>query len=721
MRLSREQYLEKVYAGVLGKIIGVYMGRPVEGWTYDRIARELGEIRTYVNERLGLPLVVTDDDISGTFTFIRALEDYGYPRDIAPAQVGQTWLNYLVEEKTILWWGGRGNSTEHTAYLNLKEGIAAPASGSTARNGPTTANQIGAMIFVDAWAMVSPGDPEGAASRARAAASVSHDDEALNAAAFLAAMEAAAFELSDIDELVGIGLARLPADSAVARLVGELLSLREREADWRVARVWLDEAHGYHRYPGSCHVLPNFGLILLSLLYGGGDFRKSMTIVNSSGWDTDCNAANLGCLLGIRGGLRAIESCPDLRFPPRDLMYIASADGGRAITDAAREALSIAAAGFRLEGATLELPKGGARFSFAFPGALHGFRAVDAEGPEGGTCLATVAADRGTALEIRFPGGGKPRAIAAPVFIPPDYESQSSYGLQASPSLYPGQRVVGRVLAPGDNIGAVRTRLFAGAYGRENRLGRGYSEWAAVAPGEWRELEWLVDVGADYPIFELGLELESSEAGTARLLLDRLDWGGVPKILWKREQGCPSAWERAWVQAVDRWSTQFPESFRLSQNRGTGLLIQGMREWRDYSLTSPLSAYGAKRAGIAVRVQGLRRYYALALARGNKVQLIRELDGTTVLAERSMDIDESRSYSLGLKVDGARIVASVDGAVVFDLVDPESSLGSGAVGYLVEEGTLLSEWLALEPLRPLLRLPSELLEPGEKEATGRER
>ena len=69
-------YAERVYAGVLGKIIGVYLGRPFEGWNYERIISELGEIYYYVNERRDLPLknntlVVTDDDISGTFTFLR--------------------------------------------------------------------------------------------------------------------------------------------------------------------------------------------------------------------------------------------------------------------------------------------------------------------------------------------------------------------------------------------------------------------------------------------------------------------------------------------------------------------------------------------------------------------------------------------------------------------------------------------------------------------------
>ena len=81
-------YAERVYAGILGKIIGVYLGRPFEGWTYERIMAELGEVRYYVHERLGKPLVVADDDISGTFTFLRALPDRGnYTDDWQPSRL----------------------------------------------------------------------------------------------------------------------------------------------------------------------------------------------------------------------------------------------------------------------------------------------------------------------------------------------------------------------------------------------------------------------------------------------------------------------------------------------------------------------------------------------------------------------------------------------------------------------------------------------------------
>ena len=167
-----DAYAEQVYAGVLGKIIGVYLGRPFEGWSNRRIEESLGEINYYVHEKVSkllekdVLLIVTDDDITGTFTFIRALEDHGNLKTITASQIGKSWLNYLIEEETILWWGGMGNSTEHTAYLRLKSGVEAPKSGSMELNGKVVAEQIGAQIFIDGWAMVVPGDPSHAASLA---------------------------------------------------------------------------------------------------------------------------------------------------------------------------------------------------------------------------------------------------------------------------------------------------------------------------------------------------------------------------------------------------------------------------------------------------------------------------------------------------------------------------------------------------------------------------
>ena len=121
--VSSDDYEQRVYAGVLGKIIGVYLGRPFEGWSNERIERELGEVNYYVHEKLNAPLIVTDDDISGTFTFIRALAENGNDPNLTAAQIGDWWRNTIIEGRTILWWGGLGMSTEHTAFLRLKAGM----------------------------------------------------------------------------------------------------------------------------------------------------------------------------------------------------------------------------------------------------------------------------------------------------------------------------------------------------------------------------------------------------------------------------------------------------------------------------------------------------------------------------------------------------------------------------------------------------------------------
>jgi ADP-ribosylglycohydrolase len=362
-------YESRVYAGVLGKIIGVYLGRPFEGWTYERIIEELGEIQYYVHERLNKPLIVTDDDISGTFTFVRALPDHGNRPDITPAEIGSTWLNYIIEEKTILWWGGMGNSTEHTAFLRLKSGTPAPQSGSMRTNSQVVAEQIGAQIFIDGWAMVAPGDPELATALARKAASVSHDGEAIFGAQVLAAMESQAFVERDLASLLDTALSFIPADSIIYRMIAELRELREREPDWRKARRWLATHYGYDTYGGNVHIVPNHGLMILSLLYGDDDFQKTMMIVNTGGWDTDCNSGNVGCLMGIKNGLSGLETGPDYRGPVADHLYLPTADGGRAITDALIETYHLVNSGRALAGLEPVAPKGGARYHFNLPGA----------------------------------------------------------------------------------------------------------------------------------------------------------------------------------------------------------------------------------------------------------------------------------------------------------------------------------------------------------------
>ena len=92
---------DKVYAGVLGKIIGVYLGRPFEGWYYDRIMKELGPINYYVNDKLDFPIHVTDDDLTGTFRFINALKHFNFDKNILKIKLNVNNENIFLECK----WG----------------------------------------------------------------------------------------------------------------------------------------------------------------------------------------------------------------------------------------------------------------------------------------------------------------------------------------------------------------------------------------------------------------------------------------------------------------------------------------------------------------------------------------------------------------------------------------------------------------------------------------
>ena len=76
--------------------------------------------------------------------YIRALEDFG--PNVTVEQIGQTVLNYVGDQHGTFWWGGYGNSTEHTAYLNLANGFQLRYQALIALNGPTIAEQSAAKF-----------------------------------------------------------------------------------------------------------------------------------------------------------------------------------------------------------------------------------------------------------------------------------------------------------------------------------------------------------------------------------------------------------------------------------------------------------------------------------------------------------------------------------------------------------------------------------------------
>jgi ADP-ribosylglycohydrolase len=704
-----EDYVERVYSGLLGKIIGVYLGRPFEGWTYDQITARFGVIDNYVHEALGVPLIVTDDDISGTLTFIRSLPDHEYERALTSSQIAETWLNYIVENKTTLWWGGVGNSTEHTAYLKFKSGEKPPYSSSISRIGKIVAEQIGAQIFIDGWAMLCPGNPGLAVSLARKAARVSHDGEAVHAASVIAAMESLAFTEKSLDRLIESAVSYIPNDSVIYELVQDLQSWRRNESDWRVARNLLEEKYGYSKYKGNCHVVPNFGLVILSLLYGEDDFHKSLSIVNTCGWDTDCNSGNVGCIIGIKNGLACLNGSPDLRDPVSDQIYLSSADGSGAITDAVAETYRIVNIARTMAGESKIHPKSGARFHFELPGSVQGFHVLSNGNPPAPVTLKNLEGhsrfgNRSMAIQFNNADPNGTIRIGTRTFIdsPQDREffQARGYQLLVSPTLHPGQTIHLGLQADPKNRGGIECCLFIDVFGSNDQLVSVQGPQFDLKPGECKTISWILDQSKipGFPIARVGVEILKYAEGPNTVYLDYLTWDGVPKLVLGKPKYEGMMWRHAWVNATDlygyRW---YPESYRLIQNEGIGLLTYGNYDWSDYEIKSDITPYMVKSAGLAGRVNGLRRYYALLLCEDHKVRLVKANHDRNVLAEEPFDWKYFETYDLCIKFNGPNIRGYIDQKLIFDIQDSGHPLLHGGIGLLCEEGSMKVDKVTISP------------------------
>jgi len=154
-------------------------------------------------------------------------------------------------------------------------------------------------------------------------------------------------------------------------------------------------------------------------------------------------------------------------------------------------------------------------------------------------------------------------------------------------------------------------------------------------------------------------------------------------------------WRRAWVDGVDIWNTYWNEPFRLSHNAGIGLISQGSLDWVDHRVHARITPHQAQGVGIAARVAGRRRWYALSLVEG-AARLVRCKDTEQILAEQALSWAAYEPHDLTLEVHGDRIRGWVDDALVCDVTD--DLLRGGAVGLILDEGTMLCHDIEVRPI-----------------------
>ena len=670
MNMEAKAYLEKVYGGLLGKCVGVRLGAPVEPtiWSYERIKKTYGDITGYVKNYKNF---AADDDVNGPLFFIRALLDY--PAPITAREIGQTWLNYTREGIGFYWWGGYGRSTEHTAYLNLKSGLEAPLSGSIEVNGSTVAEQIGGQIFIDSWGWVFPDNPAEAAKYAEMAASVGHDRNGMYGGIFIAVCISLAFSNNSIEEIIKEALTYIPEDSEYARVVNAVKAFyKEHPDDWRAARDFLESDFGYDKYPGVCHMIPNAGVCALALYYAQGDFAKTVEIATMCGWDTDCNAGNVGAIIGVMNGP---ESIPEHYLRPLNDFHAASSiSGALNIIDLPTASKELAVLGLKQRGDTVPDAWKPGIFSddihldFSLPNSTCGIRTSS-------DFLAPIAPgeelkEKGKLSIVldRMVRGNTARIFYKPYYRRDDFDDER-YSPTFTPLVYPGQilKIQGSVeRMSGQQIAITPYVRDSGA---KEIINDGY-----IFPviGDTFSIEWELPK-VDFAIDEVGLLVTNFDKDKylGHLYLHDFSITGKRKfsIQFKEEQHefggltrC-SAVGGAWELENDGLRVIARDDFHL---------YSGPYYTKDSKAACVVvPEYGDSHL-LVVRSRGAESGYYFGLHGKGKAALLKRDHTLKVLKEIDYPWDLNKSAALEITAIGNTLTCKIDGVEVLNFTDNDA-------------------------------------------------
>ena len=684
--------LEKLYAGLIGMDAGMRLGAPVENpfWTYERLQSYYGDIRGYLREQR---YYTADDDVNGPLIFVRALADNAMPETLTSEAVGETWLNYTRRGMGMFWWGGEDVSTEHRAYMNLRRGVKAPRSGSIGENGKTAAEQIGGQIFADAWGLICPGDPARASALAAAAASVSHDGSGVDGARFMAACIAAAYTASSLDEVLDTGLRFLPEKSDYRRVVETVRAFHRAhpaEADFRACRAMIAREFSEEAYPGGYHIVPNAGICILAMLYGKGDLGRSIEISVMCGYDTDCNASNIGTILGVLGGLDGVPE--RYRRPINDLVTLSSVSGYLNLVDLSDKAKELGALSCRMYGGALPngvvCPKPGElRLDFPFPGSTHGLELSDKA--EHTLRIVSGKAHSGVyCAELMTDGkcAGPVDLSFKAMLTRPDLHEER-YDPVFAAKVSPGQRVSVWMRSEQIAPAAVTVTPFV----RRAMTCERVCMPAAVLPErEWTEIAFTVpDLGGD-AVHDVGwtiaVQPDVAPWVMGRVYVDEITVTGamdytVDFSLQREEfsQLTPFSFN-------DCAGKREADAMRLTAEAlpymSGAQAYTGNYYLRDTAVAVSVTVETGGSGLVLLHGQGTRRYYALGFSAPGECAALRYEDGTVIkLAAVPFAWQPGREYALRAEAKGDTLTLSVDGTPVLEAHDGRYSYGMPGLGF----------------------------------------
>ncbi|MFD2613504.1 ADP-ribosylglycohydrolase family protein [Paenibacillus gansuensis] len=338
--LTEEQWRDKFYGAWLGRLAGCALGKPLEvpavmggtenspGWKnvqrwfegadawpikgytpkHSRAEQEglkIGGNWCWKSTREHIAFMESDDDVRYTVLGLVMLEEKGLDWD--SWDIGKLWHQRLTY--------GQVCTAETQAYLNFTQ-VTSHLKGAKPEDWEKRIEWvrsylnpyrewIGAQIRADGFAYGAAGHPELAAELAWRDASFSHVKNGIYGEMFVAAMIAASFTESDPERIIAAGLSEIPATSRLAADIAQALEIAHSAKDQLdlVSRIW--EAFKHY---DPVHTNNNAALVAAALIYAQGDYERGITTAVLGGWDTDCNGATVGSILGAVLGAKALPS-----------------------------------------------------------------------------------------------------------------------------------------------------------------------------------------------------------------------------------------------------------------------------------------------------------------------------------------------------------------------------------------------------------------------------
>jgi ADP-ribosylglycohydrolase len=134
-------------------------------------------------------------------------------------------------------------------------------------------------------------------------ARLSHTGNGIYGEMWAAALVAAALGAQRPDEALRESRRHVPRRSRLAEALARVMDNHRRGLTWDAALADIQRRYGHY---GWVHSVNNACLVAAALLWGDGDFAATVGLAVQGGWDTDCNGATAGSVMGAVLGAAGI-------------------------------------------------------------------------------------------------------------------------------------------------------------------------------------------------------------------------------------------------------------------------------------------------------------------------------------------------------------------------------------------------------------------------------